>query len=82
MEINDNFIKKDQVSQDSIEKPVKKLVRRGPATVSASALQICHWGWQSISGKAQAHDDLEPGELPDHQSPFDPRAMGMGIPES
>ena len=58
MEINDNFIKKDQVSQDSIEKPVK-IVRRGPATVSASALQICHWRWQSISGKAQTHDDLE-----------------------
>ena len=57
-------------------------VRCGPATVSASALQTCHWGWQSISGKAQTHDDLEPGELPDHQSPFDPRAMGMGIPES
>jgi len=31
MEINDNFIKKDQVSQDSKEKPVES--RRGPATV-------------------------------------------------
>ena len=25
------------------------------------------------------HDELEPGELPDQQSPFDLRAMGKGI---
>ena len=30
-------------------------------------------------GKAQVRDELEPGELPDGQSPFDLRVMGRGL---
>ena len=37
----------------------------GHATVTASEPADCHWRWRSISGKAQASDELEPGELPD-----------------
>ena len=38
---------------------------------------LSHWG--ECLGKAQGSDELEPGELPDGQSPFDLRVMGRGL---
>ena len=45
--------------------------RHGPATVSGSLLAIMPLDVQT-SGKAQADDDLESGELPIQQSPLSP----------